>query len=113
MTPAQGPAAAAMPAFETVVVAIHGIGNQLRSDTIRSVARRFGEMESPALPVMPLGFFNLGDAAVVNVSRLDVSPGHRLAGVGFAEVFWADIPRQVVKSEDTLEETKAWGNTIV
>jgi len=39
--------------FEKIVVAIHGIGNQIRSSTIRSVARQFGDMESPPLPMMP------------------------------------------------------------
>jgi hypothetical protein len=102
-----------MPPIEKVVIAIHGIGSQRRSDTIRSVARRFGDMESPPLPVMPLGFFSLGNSGVVRASRLDVDPKSDLAKVGFAEVFWADIPRQVVKAEDTLEETKAWGATVV
>src|SRR5262245_1148944 len=102
-----------LPDIEKVVIAIHGIGSQRRSDTIRSVARRFGDREQPPLPVMPLGFFSIGKAGEVHVSRLDVDPHNELAKVGFAEVFWADIPRQVVKTEDTLEETKAWGKTVV
>ncbi len=28
-------------------------------------------------------------------------------------MFWADIPEQVVKANDKLEETKAWGRTVV
>jgi hypothetical protein len=102
-----------LPNIEKVVIAIHGIGSQRRSDTIRSVARRFGDREQPPLPVMPLGFFSIGKVGEVHVSRLDVDAGNELAKVGFAEVFWADIPRQVVKTEDTLEETKAWGKTVV
>ncbi len=102
-----------MPRMDKIIVAIHGIGSQLRSDTIRSVARRFGERSSPPLPVMPLGFFNLGNTAEVRVSRLDTAPSDPLARIGFAEVYWADIPAQVVKMNDTLEETKAWGRTIV
>jgi hypothetical protein len=102
-----------MPPVEKVVVAIHGVGDQLRSSTIRYVARRFGDREKPPLPVMPLGFFSVGVGDKVQISRLDVAPNHALAKIGFAEVFWADIPRGMVKAGDTLEETKAWASTIV
>ncbi len=101
------------PPMTKVVVAIHGIGSQLRSDTIRSVARRFGDRSRPPLPVMPLGYFSIGPTASVRVSRLDAPPTDSLASIGFAEVFWADIPEQVVKADDTLEETQAWGRTVV
>ncbi|WP_457442111.1 MFS transporter [Roseateles sp. P5_E4] len=101
------------PPMDKIVVAIHGIGSQLRSDTIRSVARRFGDRASPPLPVMPLGYFNLGSAAAVRISRLDAKPADALSRIGFAEIYWADIPGQVVKANDTLEETKAWGHTVV
>ena len=107
------PAATAGRSIDKVVIAIHGIGSQRRSDTIRAVARRFGVRSQPPLPVMPLGFFNLGRSGEVHVSRLDTGPEHPLARIGFAEVFWADIPREVVKREDTLEETKAWGSSVV
>jgi len=101
------------PSMDKIIVAIHGIGSQLRSDTIRSVARRFGERADPPLPVMPLGYFNLGSAATVRISRLDAHEDDELSRIGFAEVYWADIPGQVVKANDTLEETKAWGHTVV
>lgn len=102
-----------LPMMDKIVVAIHGIGSQLRSDTIRSVAHRFSDRSHPPLPVMPLGFFNIGKTAEVRVSRLDAKPGDALARIGFAEVFWADIPEQVVTANDTLEETKAWARTVV
>ncbi len=119
------PAAASTPAAHTtaptpatapidkIIIAIHGIGSQRRSDTIRSVARRFGDRSEPPLPVMPLGFFHIGKAGEVHVSRLDAPEGSPLQRIGFAEVFWADIPRKVVKDDDTLEETKAWGASVV
>jgi len=99
--------------IDKIVVAIHGIGSQKRSDTIRSVARRFGDREEPPLPVMPLGYFTIGKTGDVRVSYLDAPDDSPLKHVGFAEVFWADIPRMVVKEEDTLEETKAWGASVV
>jgi hypothetical protein len=101
------------PTMDKIIVAIHGIGSQVRSETIRSVARRFGDRSCPPLPVMPLGFFNLGSTATFRVSRLDAAPDDPLSRIGFAEIYWADIPEQVVKANDTLEETKAWGRTIV
>lgn len=101
------------PPLAKIIVAIHGIGSQRRSDTIRSVARRFGERLAPPLPAIPLGHFHLGAAGDVRVSRLDAPPQSPLEQIGFAEVFWADIPQQVVKADDTLDETKAWGTSVV
>lgn len=99
--------------LEKIIVAIHGVGNQRRSDTIRTVAHRFGALNAPPLPVMPLGFFSVGSSGEVYVSQLDVRKDHPLWNVGFAEVYWADVPRDVVTKGDTLEESKAWGQTIV
>ena len=99
--------------LDKIIIAIHGIGRQQRSSTIRSVAMRFGDHKPPPLPLMPLGFFHVGVADKVHVSRLEVSDDHRLRRIGFAEVFWADIPGEVVKANDTLEEAKAWGASVV
>jgi hypothetical protein len=99
--------------LEQIVVAIHGVGNQRRFDTIRTVAHRLGKLSDPPLPVMPLGFFSVGSSGQVYVSQLDVEETHPLWKVGFAEVYWADVPRGVVTMGDTLEESKAWGRTIV
>ena len=113
MASAAAPASVEPPPLDKIIIAIHGIGSQRRSDTIRSVARRFGFHIPPPLPVMPLGFFNIGKAGEVHVSRLDAPERSPLRRIGFAEVFWADIPRGVVKDDDTLEETKAWGASVV
>ena len=99
--------------IDKIVVAIHGIGSQKRSDTIRSVARRFGDREEPPLPVMPLGYFMIGKVGEVRVSYLKAPDKSPLKHIGFAEVFWADIPRKAVTEDDTLEETKAWGASVV
>lgn len=94
-----------------LVVAIHGIGSQRRGDTIRAVARQFAAYGDNDAPVMPLGHFHVPQGEV-HVSRLD-APEHPLAGIRFAEVFWADIPRSAAATDDTLEETKAWAAAIV
>lgn len=96
-----------------IIVAIHGVGNQQRSATIRSVVRRLGSLSDPPLPIMPLGFFNIGEVGEVSFRELAVEKDHPLKGIGFAEVYWADVPRGVVTQGDTLEESKAWGKTIV
>ena len=99
---------------DKIIVAIHGIGSQSRSSTIRSVASRFGDRCVPPLPMMPLGYFNVGSETEVRISYLDPVDKHDpLRRIGFAEVFWADIPKAVVKQDDLLEETRAWGRTVV
>jgi hypothetical protein len=112
---AQGGGSVPKDPIDKIIVAIHGIGSQSRSSTIRSVASRFGDRCEPPLPLMPLGYFNLGEIADVRISYLETRPDgdESLKNVGFAEIFWADIPRDVVKSADLLEETKAWGRTVV
>ena len=99
--------------IEKIIVAIHGIGSQSRSNTIRTVAHRLGSLYKDPPPIMPLGFFQLGDNGEVHVSKLDVPEGHTMERVGFAEIYWADVPKGVVTQGDTLEESKAWGATIV
>jgi hypothetical protein len=116
--PSPQPAAAAqlcakLEGIEKVVVAIHGIGSQTRGSTVREVVRQFGDRQKKKLPLMPLGFFHIDPAFSTLVSRLSNDPGDSLSKIGFVEVFWADIPRGIVQKEDTLEETKAWGRTIV
>ncbi|HEX2545023.1 MAG TPA: MFS transporter [Ramlibacter sp.] len=111
------------PKFRKIVVAIHGVGDQSHAETIRAVATQFGAKLDPPLPLMPLGYFSVEGTAKVKVSGLDLpeyKPDDKdaamldqLAQIGFAEVYWADIPRVVVKAGDTVEETKAWAKTIV
>lgn len=107
------PAGASQRPLKKIIVAIHGVGSQRRSDTIRTVAHRFGGLYEPSLPVMSLGYFNVGGADEVHVSQLDVERNHPLWNVGFIEIYWADVPRSVVMQGDTLEESKAWGRTII
>jgi len=100
--------------FDKIVVAIHGIGSQDRSGTIRTVASRFGDRCTPPLPVQPLGFFNVGGPTDLGLEQLALGADDEyLKHVAFAEIFWADIPKEVVKEADLLEETKAWGRTVV
>jgi len=100
------------PGVSKIVVAIHGVGKQFRCDTIREVASRFGDGSVEAIPMMPLGHFSLAEGSAVRWSVLDTTDP-QLQKIGFAEVYWADIPHALVQMADTLEETKAWAGTIV
>jgi hypothetical protein len=110
VTPVSAQVAQALKPIKKLVVAIHGIGNQRRGETIRSVAYWFGDQTKTELPLVPIGFFSSGGNEI-HFSRLE-SPNHEFSDVGFAEVYWADIPRAAVDRKDTLEETKAWGRSV-
>lgn len=109
--------------FSDIVVVVHGIGQQIRYSTVRSVATRLAasgtlrkDSRYPPVAPQPLGYFHSevkGFTSVVLVDELKALAPALLSGVGFAEVFWADIPDKVLKEGSTLEETKAWARTVV
>ena len=113
------------PKFKDVIVAVHGIGQQSRYSTVRSVATRLAASKTllagstdPARPIapQPLGYFHREVRDITTVTLLDDAKflvNTPLAVTGFAEVFWADIPEKVDKEGSTLEETKAWARTVV
>lgn len=107
--------------FKDILVAIHGIGAQSRNATVRYLATRLAHSsmslgqtgDLPPGSPQPLGWFYSDVRDVVKVAPLDTSPTHPLARIGFTEVFWADIPQDVVKEGRTTEGTKAWARTVV
>jgi hypothetical protein len=103
---------------EKIIVAVHGVGDKIGYATAWSVAYQFWRYcEQPA--AIPLGRFHTelaaGGARSVPRPILITSPpsGQQLPGLGSAEVYWADIPRTVVKKGYVLEEAKRWARTIV
>jgi hypothetical protein len=102
------------------VIAVHGIGDQVQYDTVKTVTNQFCR------------YFNIPSAiplGQIHSALQDPAPGDPLhqhgiymlpnknngkdhPKVGFAEVYWADIPREVVKNGYILEETKRWSRTI-
>jgi hypothetical protein len=103
---------------EKIIVAVHGVGDKIGYATAWSVAYQFWRYcEQPA--AIPLGRFHTelaaGGARSVPRPILITSPpsGQQLPGLGSAEVYWADIPRTVVKEGYVLEEAKRWARTIV
>lgn len=112
-----------MSQFTDIIIAVHGIGEQSRFSTVRSVATRLACSETllrnksirPVAP-QPLGYFHSDVKKITSACLLDdaeVLAGSDLASIGFAEVFWADIPAEVVADGRTMEETKAWARTVV
>ena len=114
-----------LPKFKDIIVAVHGIGQQSRYSTVRSIATRLAASKTllagvngPARPVapQPLGYFHSEVRDITLATLLDDAEflvNTPLATTGFAEVFWADIPETAVKEGSTLEETKAWARTVV
>lgn len=106
--------------FQNILVAVHGIGKQSRNSTVRTVVSMAAENLSsqqngaPSFSY-PLGYFHSDVTAAVKVTPFDEIPDSlkSLEGIGFAEVFWADIPQEVIKESRTLEETKEWARTVM
>jgi hypothetical protein len=111
------PSARASAPTLKVIVAVHGVGDQLRCQAVQAVAERFAVDRKPALPLLPLGHFNVAGAGEVGVAKLMPRADHwdsdERRNIYFAEVYWANVPRGVVKDADTLEEAKAWGRSVV
>jgi hypothetical protein len=92
-----------------LIVAVHGVGDQYSFATIQSVVNQFcGFFGQPA--GIPLGNFHTGEAGFSVPPPYPRDPFERL---GFAEVYWAKIPRDIVDDKHTLEEAKKWAHTIV
>jgi hypothetical protein len=92
-----------------LIVAVHGVGDQYSFATIQSVVNQFcGFFGQPA--GIPLGNFHTGEAGFSVPPPYPRDPFERL---GFAEVYWAKIPRTIVDEKHTLEEAKKWARTIV
>jgi hypothetical protein len=100
-----------------ILVAVHGIGDQIGYETVQSVASRVATYLGVA-PALPLGRFYPVTAGGVAVPKpapqlmMDPPDPRQLVGFGFAEVYWAPIARQLVEAKYVLEEAKKWARTI-
>ena|SRR5713226_7602655 len=59
---------------------------------------------------IPLGNFHTGEPGFSVPPPYPRDPFERL---GFAEVYWAKIPRTIVDEKHTLEEAKKWARTAL
>ena len=92
-----------------VIVAVHGVGSQVRYATIQAVVGQFCRYyHSP--PAIPLGSFHNAQATFAFGPPL---PAPQLESLAFAEVYWARVPQEAVSDHDTLEEARKWTMTLV
>jgi len=91
-----------------VIVAVHGIGDQSQFATTQQVLAQFCRYYGQTAAV-PLGSFHSGSKSGVYTSE----DPPELSGFGFAEVYWAGIPRQIVEEKYLLEEIQPWVRTII
>lgn len=94
-----------------IFVAVHGIGDQFRFETIQSVSyavcRYVGQ---PA--AIPLGRYH-GKSVGVSGAYVPTSGIDPEVRCGFAEMYWADVPRESVDDKFTLEESRKWARNLV
>lgn len=96
-----------------IIVAVHGIGEQFTYATIQSVAYQFCSFHRAPAGI-PLGSFHAERVGKQGALFLESPPYlPPFKDLGFAEVYWADIPQSMVKKGNTLEESKVWAKTIV
>jgi hypothetical protein len=98
---------------EKVIVAVHGMGDQVRNDTALSTAIRFCDFYNYRGAVS-LGEFQPPPGNRPGLIIPEPPPTDQLTGVmAFAEVHWADIARRIAKEGYTLQESKDWARSIV
>ncbi len=94
-----------------IFVAVHGIGDQFQNETVQSVAFRVCDyLGQPA--ALPLGRFH-GPGATVTGAFLPDPDRDPPIECGFAEIYWANVPRIPAADRHILEEPKKWARTLV
>lgn len=103
---------------QKIIVGVHGIGDQARYETLQLIARQFCKHYGAA-GAITLGRYHSefsvqagGYASGVFFPHPPADPPLK-TGIGFAEVYWADIPRKIVNDGYTLEQANTWANAIV
>jgi hypothetical protein len=93
-----------------IFVAVHGIGDQFQNETVQTVAFRVCDyLGQPA--AIPLGRFHSPGARVgVYLPEPGRDPD---LDCGFAEIYWADVPRVPAAEKYVLEEPRKWARSLV
>lgn len=94
-----------------IFVAVHGIGDQSQNATVQSVA--FQVCQYVGVPAaLPLGRFH-GPGTTVTGAFLPEPDRDPPIDCGFAEIYWADVPRGPTADQHILEEPTRWARTLV
>ena len=93
-----------------IFVAVHGIGDQFQNETVQTVAFRVCDYVGQPTAI-PLGRFRPPGARVgVFLPEPGRDPN---LDCGFAEIYWADVPRVPAAEKYILEEPRKWARTLV
>jgi hypothetical protein len=95
-----------------LIVSVHGIGDQKFCDTMQKTVSQFCRHFNFVPHFHPLGGFQSDKFSAPTIWRPAATSGSAFASYGFSEVYWADIPREVVKQGYLLEEAKEWASTV-
>lgn len=111
---------------KSLVVAVHGMGDQVRNEFVQDIATLFarhyarpdGHTEAGVpdqATRLPLGLWSNGGTPVEDdvVGFVPKVKDSWLNKFGFAEVYWAHIPRRVDDEQYRLEESKKWAASVV
>lgn len=93
-----------------IFVGVHGIGDQTECETIQTIIERVTAYQGAALHV-PLG--KISSASIAHGVYECPDQADLGKTIGFAEVYWADIPRKMVTQGYMLEETTRWAGSLV
>jgi hypothetical protein len=114
-----------------IIVAVHGVGDQVMSETVQKVIDRFCRYHGETMGV-PLGKIKTisvrkhpyerknrsgqtspHDCSCEPFEMSDLGYDGELGKLSFVEVHWADLAREVDENRFLLEEPKSWSKTIV
>jgi hypothetical protein len=94
-----------------VFVAVHGIGDQFRNATVQSVAFAVCRyLEQPM--AIALGRFQ-GPGGTLTKAYIPNPASDPPINCGFAEIYWADVPRDPVDDAHILEAPTSWARGLV
>jgi hypothetical protein len=114
-----------------IIVAVHGVGDQVMSETVQKVIDRFCRYHGETMGV-PLGKIKTvsvrkhpyeqknrsgqtspHDCSCEPFKMSELGYDGELGKLSFVEVHWADLAREVDENRFLLEEPKSWSKTIV
>jgi hypothetical protein len=110
-----------------LIIAVHGMGDQSRNDMARVVAGLFAKVFAKRTKIdnqairLPQGLWEGRDAtSPVQDDLISYSPDEAhaaelqdLADMAFAEIHWADIPRDIEENGHRLESPPQWAGSVV